>query len=144
MRRDRNPSEARLRSVARKHKPKGWTVRERDVPFEVFTTLGSAVHHERRIETLPLTDRQGLFVFLHECGHVHCKHGARSDLPRWQEEYEAECYAIDAMHAAGIAVPRLPLQEGRHNVAAQIPADATDIPARVLQFAYGRKWRDHE
>lgn len=139
----RRPTERECREIARRHKPRGWKVYEVEVPPETWTTLGLADFEAKAIRTLPLTDIDGLLVFLHECAHVNLQHVPDHALPGWQEEYEAEQYAYAAVRAAGFSVPRRTIQEGREYVQSLLPADTSDVSAQVLQFVYGKNWRDY-
>ena len=120
----REPPEATLRAVARRHKPRGWRViegRADDGPlpkgFESakFQLIAYCDFINKIIKHPKINSRWGLYVFLHECGHAHlqteaCWNGAESvaDL-----EVEAERYAIAALRASGIPVPRDVLIEAR-------------------------------
>ena len=139
----RKPTEAECRAIARAHKPRGWKVVERPAPSDEWCEVGYVLWDYKKMVTTPIVNVDGLMTFLHECGHVHMKHGADSAPPPWEQEYEAERYAIEAARAAGVVVPRTIMVEARHNVQARLPADTTDVSARVLQFVYGRKWRDY-
>lgn len=147
------PSLDRLHEIARRHSPPGWKIIWRTPK----SATGQFLHNEcgwakgvtdwdhRVIENVHIIDRMTFGVFLHECGHVNMGHDVDDYVEEYAQcEYEAESYAISAMRAAGIKVPRLYVTKARayvdwcirqHPVVTQ-----TD---EVLKFAYGSKWRDY-
>jgi hypothetical protein len=92
-------------------------------------------------------DRASLFIFLHECGHVHLKHLTRAvKLPTWREEYEADQYAIAAMRALKLPLPRERLREAKQVLRDDIVKGQhkhEEIDEEVLKYAYGKNWRYH-
>jgi hypothetical protein len=108
----------------------------------------------REIRIDHIKDREQLFIFFHEAGHVHCGHlrkaNEKSGPHNWRDEYEADQYAITAMKAAGVAVPRGILIHHKKCVREIIEAarhsdrapDHCDDDA-VLRYAYGREWKKH-
>lgn len=136
----REPSVATIREIAKRHRPRGWKVRERKPRGDV---LGYALFQEKVIECPPLVDREALAVYLHEVGHVQSRHMLDdSDVPVWQWEYEAETYAVGAMRAEGIAFPRHLLKDAKLGVRIALEADKDAHPSdEVLKFAYGKMWR---
>ena len=66
---------------------------------------------------LPKT-RKALYVFLHECGHLHLHR--RTSKSRHRREYEAEVYAHCRMQEAGIEVPESMTENARRYIAWKI------------------------
>jgi hypothetical protein len=75
--------------------------------------------------------REALYIFLHECAHLHLKHFNSCDtedsrlrlaytgngqLPRAQEEYEAEQWAISVMRLEGLKVPKMMIRDAKKYV----------------------------
>lgn len=148
------PSLKIMWSVIAKHKPRGWKIIERKPEnhkgqFKIFGqwSVGIAVYDSKTIIVGTVKDRRDLFVVLHECGHVNCGHFSNDEeglVSTAQHEYEAEQYAIEAMRAAGIPVPRRSTFLARENVRDFIEEEA-DIShnEECIKFAYGSKWRKH-
>lgn len=128
-------------SIVKAHLPKGYKLREQKLRGN---TAGYATsHHEIICE--PITDRERLFIFLHECGHVHNRHlRQNTDIPSWQEEYEADQYAIQAMRSHKIPIPKIVLQHHKNMVrmALNLDPDGTDN-VKILRYAYGKDWRQN-
>jgi hypothetical protein len=84
---------ARIGEIVKRHRPRGWRVRESKHRFKVNS--GLADHNRRTLYVPTLIDESALFVFLHECGHVKHRH-FDSDVkqPIHRDEFEAEQYAI--------------------------------------------------
>ncbi len=129
------------RKIIKTHLPKGYRLKEITLRGN---TAGYATSN-REIICEPITDRERLFVFLHECGHVHNRHLRKNiDIPAWQEEYEADQYAMIAMRAEGVQIPMVILDHHKNLVrlALNIDQDGTDN-VKVLRYAYGKDWRLH-
>lgn len=105
--------EDKIRAVVKRHRPRGWRVRESK--RRVATLTGEANWNKKTIYCPTLDTREGLFVFLHECGHIHFKH-FQDALPITQEEYEADRYAISIMQIEGIQVPKTMVDISKHNL----------------------------
>ena len=134
--------EARIRDIVRQHKPKGWLVIERPVRHG---NDGLALATSRTIYVPYLRDLHALYVFLHECGHVHMKHvraddDKTKDMPLWQQEWEAEQYAIRAMRAAGFRVPNYMMKSARAYVGEHLTLEDYDEDAypAAVKFAFTR------
>jgi hypothetical protein len=68
----------------------------------------------------PVT-RKALYIFLHECAHVHLGHVAQGDrTPRHVEEMEAEKWAHAKMREHDIPVPRAMTKRAKRYVARKI------------------------
>lgn len=80
--------------------------------------------------------RDGLFYYLHEVAHVVLRH-LYLDLPIWQQEYEAEQWAIATMRREHIPVSRKMLKEAKKYVRACIKEAGKDtkVPAKVKRWA---------
>jgi hypothetical protein len=134
----------------RRHKPKGWTVREyapgadgrfRDVE-DGGRAMGLADLDDHIIHCVRVTDRYSLAVYLHECGHAHMKHQTSDSSA--QDEYEAEIYAITALRAGGVSVPRGYLTSAKEYVGSHAKAESDlQHSEPLLRFAFGKRWREH-
>jgi len=129
--------------IIKRHRPAGYSLTERSMPSHYGITVFC-----RGMTVEPIIDRASLLTFLHECGHVHCRHMTAKDMPAWREEFEADQYAIKAMRAEGYAVPRERLKHGQKVVrdliaAANKKGDHVDDD-EVLRYAFGRDWRNHK
>jgi len=129
----------------KQHRPVGYKLRHTRMK-----SLDGLVTFERSITINAELDRQSpdwLFVFLHECGHVHSKHCVQDGKlvgDRAQEEYEADQYAIKAMRDYGVAIPRDRMAHQKKQVRDLIEAAPDDNrDEAVLRYAYGRNWRKH-
>lgn len=134
----------RYAHVIKEHKPTGYRLKH-----SRMTSCDGLTTFERSITLSAELDRESpdwLFVFLHECGHVHNRHCIKDGklVPRWREEYEADQYAKKAMKRYGIAVPRDRIVTQKKNVRDLIEATPEDDHDEdVLRYAYGRDWRKH-
>lgn len=147
------PSLARMKELARQHKPRGWKIEWREphnkhgqfLDDEVGWSKGVACFDRKMIYCIPIIDRYSLAIFLHECGHVHLKHGQDDyDIHYAEMEYEAEMYAIKAMRANGIAVPQVYLDKSRAYVEECIRKTPKEPQTdEVLRYAFGKEWRKH-
>lgn len=153
------PSIARLLEVARRHKPRGWTCIADGVhPLDRdgLKTIAYVRWCTKELHHPEIVDRHSLYTYLHECGHVHMGHEHDDDdFCAAQTEYEAEIYAIKAMRAAGIAVPRMAVIAGRDYVRRIIEGVYEDVlpqdsgyhikdasfSEEALRWAYGADWR---
>lgn len=131
--------------IVKQHRPAGYKLARRKM-----TRLNGYARFERAIVVnRDLKGADALFVFLHECGHVHLRHlcgeGSITTFSRARDEYEADQYAIKAMREAGVAIPRHTL--ARHKaLVGELIAEAKDhehIEDDVLRYAYGKEWRKH-
>jgi len=132
--------------IVKRHRPRGYQLVERAMKVNHGVTS-----FERSITCEPITSRFALFTFLHECGHVHSRHMKYTNKftpPPWREEYEADKYAIEAMRAEGVPIPRTVMALRREILRDMIEA-ATKAgeyvdDEEVLKAAYGRHWRMHK
>ena len=147
--RTRRPSVAQVRDIASRHRPRGWSVIERGEPRKDYwdewhgpsdlgEVLALADFDSRTIFVPPLIDRDSLYLFLHECGHVHFDHHSLPDAPMWVIEYEAERYAISAMRAEGVAVPRDAVKAAKRYVkrCIQCSTNDEDPPSYIVRWAF--------
>lgn len=130
--------------TVRKHLPAGYELKLRAM------SASNGFAEFKRCITLDssLEERAMLFVFLHECGHVHLRHLGRMDkrFPAWRQEYEADQYAIKAMKADDIPIPRKHLEDHKSVLREYIDLahDKSEVvDDEVLRYAYGRQWRKH-
>lgn len=135
----------KYRAICKQHRPKCYRVVERELKGEHD---GFVNFPKRTIVVYPVTDNYDLFVYLHECGHVHSGHGQGESTPAWRDEYEADQYAIKAMRAGGFAINRKQVTEFRRQVAEAIEKWEQETGEHVndedvLRYAYGRSWRKH-
>jgi hypothetical protein len=145
----REPQPSRLKFVFYQHLPRGWRFIEKGDPtppkdmtpsFSFRKNIGEACFETKTVAAPPITTRYALYVALHECAHarLHAADcGAGWPAPEWQTEYEAEMYAIKAMRAAGIPVPRAVMLESRDYVGMLLEKHGcADAPDEVWRFAY--------
>lgn len=128
---------ARLVAVAKRYKPIGVRVR-----FKRGKKLGPA-HAiilpdgvKEILSPRPVT-REGLFYFLHECAHIVLRHW-HVKIPLWQQEYEAEMWAIATFRREGIPVSSQSLRDAKEYVrgivVAHIEKGRPRPPVRVLKW----------
>lgn len=131
-------------ATVRKHLPAGY-----ELKIRAMTAHNGLAEFKRSITIdSALEEREALFVFLHECGHVHCRHLGKMEkrFPIWRQEYEADQYAIRAMKAEGISIPRGTLSDHREVLREYIDCAhdrGETVDDEVLRYAYGRTWRKH-
>ena len=116
-----------LRDIVRKHLKRGWSVcfDASQVPKDRW---GQAHYATRTIYCHPLHNLRSLQIFLHECAHAWLRHDIRN-MPDHSDEFEAEKYAIHAMMAEGIKVPRGCVTEAKDRIRDHIEADrAKGVP----------------
>jgi len=113
-------TQERINGVVHRHRPKGWRVRESKHRYAVSS---AEAHYEKRTLYVPtICDKNSLFIFLHECGHVVSRH-FHLDLTAHREEFEAERYAIHVFRNEGIPLPRSVLDEARSRIRGIINQD---------------------
>lgn len=132
-----DPSPEQIAGILRRHMPRGWTH---------IVWKNHAIYHgliwrnRKRIYTARVINRNRLFHFLHEVGHLRLGHyDPRDTCPVHVEEYEAEKYAIKAMHNEGVAVPRSELARAKRNVRIRIRDDRRKklpIDPRAMRWAF--------
>lgn len=128
---------AKLAAVAKRYRPKGVKIK-----YKRGKKLGPAyalVREDGSKEMLtpkPVT-REALFYYLHECAHFVLRHW-HMRIPLWQQEYEAEQWAIATMRREGIPVSRRSMADAKnyvHNIAvAHIERGLPRPPKRVLDW----------
>lgn len=126
--------------IINEHRPKGYLLKRR----KLGDLNGYAAFQREIVVDCSLDDRTALFIFLHECGHVHHQHLRQrhhEEVPDWQCEYEADQYAIKAMRAHKIPVPRAVLEGHKSELRALIDKAHEEVPKPVLRYAFGRHWR---
>lgn len=125
-----------VREIVRRHRPRGWRVRESRHRYAVQSALA---HWEKRTLYVPtLLDESALFLFLHECGHERQRH-FHVDLPAHREEFEAEQYAIHVFRSEGIRLPKELLAAARARVREVIRKD--EMRGVEIQL-HVRKWAE--
>jgi hypothetical protein len=130
--------------IVKKHMPGGYELKLRAL------SANDGLAEFKRSITLNshLEERAMLFVFLHECAHVHMRHLGKMEKrkPLWLQEFEADQYAIKAMRAEGIPLPRAQLANHKSVMQEYIVtghANGDTVDDEVLRYAYGRDWRKH-
>lgn len=133
------------RDIVKAHKPRGYKLVEGEVPGGLAGQVSA-----RTIMVQPIVDHLRLFVFLHECGHVHCHHMRQPQtMPAWREEYEADQYALRALRAAGLPMDRGYMYENKRALREIIVLHEHQTgehidDEEVLRYAFGsRGWRAH-
>jgi hypothetical protein len=128
---------ARIGEIVKRHRPRGWRVRESKHRFKVNS--GLADHNRRTLYVPTLIDESALFLFLHECGHVKHRHfDSDVNQPIHRDEFEAEQYAIHVFKNEGIRLPRELLSRARERVRHWIAHDekhGVPIQAHVRRWA---------
>ena len=128
--------------IVKAHRPVGYKLIERPMTANYGLTT-----FQRTISCEPIVDRAALFIFLHECGHVHLGHLRKNrGLPIWRQEYEADQYAIAAFQALKLPMPRERLQDCKtvmHDYILEGQHRHEEIDEEVLKYAYGKNWRHH-
>lgn len=135
----------KFKNIISEHKPTGYRLKHTRMK-----TCDGLTTFERSIAISAELDRESpdwLFVFLHECGHVHNRHCVKDGKivgSRAREEYEADQYAIKAMKTYGVPVPRhrLAFQKKEVRELVELTPDE-EHDEDVLRYAYGRDWRKH-
>lgn len=131
-------------ATVRKHLPAGY-----ELKIRAMSANNGLAEFKRSITVdSSLEEREMLFVFLHECGHVNLRHLGKMEkrFPLWRQEFEADQYAIKAMKADGIPIPRKQLQGNKEVLREYIDLahdKAEHVDDEVLRYAYGRDWRKH-
>jgi hypothetical protein len=125
-------------TIAALHVPEGWTV-------EYHKSLSGWASPQRKlIKASRPTTPKSLYLFLHECGHAHLKHGQNRWKPRHVEEMEAEQWAHAIMAKHNIPVPAR-MTRGRNLTwrpqsigrAAVVPRPLIRVPSRSRAM---RRW----
>jgi hypothetical protein len=127
----------RFYEIAKRYRPRGVKIRFKrtfNSPDEAYVMLksdGSKFMHTPRPDT-----RDGLYYYLHECAHVVLRH-LYDVVPTWQQEYEAEMWAIATMRREHVPVSRKMLKEAKKYVRDCIKEAGKDakIPYRVKRWA---------
>lgn len=134
----------KFKHVIDRHKPKGYTLKIRAL------TANDGMTQFRRDITIDsaLEERAALFVFLHECGHVYYGHMSKTyQGDTVHAEYQADQYAIAAMKAEGVPIPRKQLENHKAVMRKYIEeahGKGHSVDEEVLRYAYGKYWRAHK
>jgi hypothetical protein len=90
---------------------------------------------------------EGLYVWLHECGHARMRHHVR-EIPTYVKEYEAEDFAHTVFAEEGLVVPEWMSENGRLNVLHNMRHEGIappDVEARVRRWIEsGSRFRGEE
>ena len=130
--------------IVQSHRPAGYEIKKRKL-----NAVNGETKFVRRINlNKDLSPRNMLFVLLHEFGHVHMRHLTRDGHVTdglWQDEYEADQYAIKAMRHAGVPIPKDILAQHKLLVRDRVEAapNGAIISKEVLRYAYGRNWKKY-
>jgi predicted sulfurtransferase len=126
--------------LIKQHMPKGFKLKFKKLRGGIL----AYAHFVREIVVEQVLDAKELFIFLHEAGHVHLRHVYEEVPENWREEYEADQYAIKAMRAAGVPVPRECVKWHKEIVRDMIEKSKEHVDDEaVLKYAYGKEWRKH-
>ena len=107
----RRLSQERINEIVKRYRPRGWRVRQSKYRWawesaEADDGTKDGVRVRPRTISVPtLKDDDSLFLYLHECGHVHQGH-FKLGLPKHREEFEAERYALHVFRNEGIPVTK--------------------------------------
>lgn len=103
--------------VAKRYRPAGVKIRFRRDQYLTPAHAAQWADGSREMYVPQPRDRHSLYVYLHECAHVHLKHiEPTSKIPLWKQEWEAEQWAIAAMRRENIPVPRAMIAEAKKYV----------------------------
>lgn len=139
--------EARVRHIAAKYKPKGWTIVERAQKYDAAGMVMNTKHFPKTIYVPPLKDAHALGVALHEFGHVAYRSVDLDQyVSNWLAEYEAEMYAITILRIEGFPVTKEWLEDVAFNLQKNIGEDDDewyedhDEWPHCLKLAFGKDW----
>lgn len=120
--------------IVRRYRPNGWRVIHRSMASPKALALSIHDGKGKRIICPEIVDRESLFLYLHECGHVHLGH-FKLTLETAREEYEAERWAMNTMRQEGIAVPRSVIKDAKDRVRRHIKAAGGETDPHVKRYA---------
>ncbi len=136
-----------FKAIVRKHLPRGYRLHELEGDRQFEASVSSTT---KTIRCRPIIDNYDLFIFLHECGHVHLKHvNTNCDaVPFAHDEYEADQYAIRAIRASEFSLERECIRVQKQSLREIIEYTREYDPRpidddEILKYAYGREWRKH-
>lgn len=119
--------------IVKRYKPKGWKIIHRSKASPDALALSIHDAKGKRIICPKVVDRPTLFLYLHECGHVHLGH-FKLTLETAREEYEAERWAMNTMRQEGIPVPRQVIKDAKWRVKKHIKDAGGSAPAHVKRY----------
>lgn len=125
----------RIEDIVRRHTPSDWTIRE--TRARTHSKSGECDFENETIRVPKLEDAQSVYIFLHECQHVHLGHYRLERIGHVQE-YEAERSALALARIEGIRIPRPVVQAARDYVRTHIARDeraGIKIEPRVRRWA---------
>jgi hypothetical protein len=123
--------------IVRRHMPEGWRLSE--TKRRTVSRSGCADPNGNVISTPYLRDAESIYIFLHECAHVHLGHFRGKGRVGHVEEYEAERMALLVSRFEGLRISRAVARHAKDYVLAHIRRDEAagiEISPRV------RKWAD--
>lgn len=126
-----------LAVIAKRHRPKGWTVRYSKHRYHWCSAEANG--DTRTIYAPVLKDVESLFLYLHEVGHVKQDH-FNLKLPRHREEYEAERYALHILRVEGIPVKHEYIDTARARLRGSIDYD---LRRKVKIQRHIARWAKH-
>lgn len=113
-------TEERVREIVKRYRPRGWRIRETIWRYE--WSCAEACPFTRTLHVPILDDSHGLFLFLHEVGHV-TRNDFTSDLPQHRQEFAAERFAFHIFRVEGIPVTKELRENARYRVRIWIAND---------------------
>lgn len=125
----------RVREIAARHIPQGWTAVE--TKWHNKLKCGEAVWDTKQIKVPYLNDAMTVYIYLHECAHVHLGHGRTPHLHAHVMEYQAERMALMLARLEGLRLPKAVTIAAKKYVRTHILADekrGVEIDKRA------RKW----
>lgn len=138
-------TQERINEIVKRHRPRGWRVRQSHHRWkwesaEADDGIRNGVRVGPRFIAVPtIIDDDSLFLYLHECGHVHQGH-FKIKLPRHREEFEAERYALHVFRNEGIPVTKTIMKAVRTRLCAHIEYD---IKRHVPIQRHIARWAKH-
>ena len=116
----RQLSQERINEVVKRHRPRGWRVRQSQHRWEWES---AEADDTKRILSVPtLKDDDSLFLYLHEVGHVKQDH-FKLKLAKHREEFEAERFALHIFRNEGIPVTKAIMKAVRMRLCGWIDYD---------------------
>ena len=125
-----------IADIVRRHTPPGWTVVE--TKNHTRHLSGAAWADYKQISIPTLTDVLTVYIFLHECAHVHLGHFIEPPPHTHVQEFQAERMAMAIARAEGLRLPGAITREAKRYVRYHIALDEAKgvyIEPRIRRWA---------
>lgn len=149
-------TDARIDQIIARYRPRGVDLRWKErLHFTRKKVLGlpgpfrpaHACNHANEIycadprEFAEGADRRlAVAIFLHECGHFHCKGHFNADTPMHVIEFEATRWGHAIMRLEGLPIPRIELRAAKLYVTWCVQQDAKRKRRRPKIAVHIRRW----